>query len=287
MERIAKLLKVLIPVLLFAFNSCDYMPRAVDEDVVAEAMGKKLYTYDLKGIVPEGISANDSINLTRRYIDNWVRQQIFLEHAKKSLSPEQMDFEKKIRDYRNSLTIFAFENNYIQNNLDTVVEKTQIKEYYENHKEEFKLKDDIVKVTYVKIPRNAPDQNLLRRLYRSTDPDYMASLEDYCTQHAAAFYTDIDSWLLFNEILREIPIQASNRGAFLRNNQNVEISDDYYRYFLYIHDYRLKDNISPVGFVTENIKNIILNRRKQELINKLRNDLYRDAVKSNSFEVFI
>ena len=287
MERIASLLKVLIPILLLTFNSCDYMPGAADEDVVAEAMGEKLYTSDLQGIIPEGISANDSINLIRRYIDNWIRQQIFLEHAKKSLSPEQMDFEKKIRDYSNSLTIFAFENNYIQKNLDTIVEENQIKEYYEKHKEEFKLKDIIVKVTYVKVPRNAPDQNLLRRLYRSTDPEDMASLEDYCTQHAAAFYTDIDSWLLFNEILREIPIQASNRGAFLRNNQNVEISDDYYRYFLYIHDYRLKDNISPVGFVTENIKNIILNRRKQELINKLRNDLYRDAVKSNSFEVFI
>lgn len=279
--------KLLLPVLFFMINSCEYIHRPVDEDVVATALGEKLYVSDLENIVPKGTSPSDSLNIIRRYVDNWVRQQVFLDHARKTLSPEQMDFDKKIQGYKNSLTIYSLENHHITNNLDTVVKNSQIDEYYENHKGEFKLKDNIVKVSYVKIPRNAPDQNILRRLYRSSDPDDLIKLEEYCTQHAATFFIDINSWLLFNEILREVPIHAPNQETYLRYNQNIEITDEFYRYFLYIHEYRLKESISPVGFVTENIKNIILNRRKQELINKLRSDLYREAVKSSSFEIYI
>ncbi len=287
MGKIIKSSKFLLLAAILMINSCDFMPRTVDEDVVAEAMGEKLYTSDLEGIVPKGCSPSDSINIVTRYIENWVRQQVFLDHAKNTLSPDQMDFDKKIRDYKNSLTIFALENHYIRKNLDTVVEKSEITEYYEKHKEEFKLKNNIAKISYIKVPRNAPDQNVLRRLYRSNDPEELEKLEDYCTQHAASYFINTDSWLLFDELLREAPIQTTNQEHFLRNNRSIEITDEYYRYFIFIHDYKLKDSISPIGFVADNVKNIILNRRKQELINKLRNDLYRDAVKSNKFEIYI
>ncbi len=289
MNHIIKFTKLskLIPLCFFVLYSCDYFPRTIDEEVVATAFGEKLYISDIREIIPDNASSEDSINIVRRYVDNWVRQQIILEHARKSLSKEQMDFEKKIRDYENSLIIYAFENQFIRENLDTTIKKSQIKEYYENHKEDFKLKENIVKVTYVKVPLNAPDQNLLRRLYRSNEPEDLAELEEYCTQHAATYYIDTDAWLLFNELLREVPVRSSNQEAFLQNNRFIEISDEYYRYFLYIHDFRLKDNISPVSFAKENIRNIILNYRKHELIKKLRNELYRNAVKSNNFEIFI
>ncbi len=282
MKEKIKYLKILLPISFLLFFSCDN-----DDEIVATAFGENLYMSDLKKIVPEKTSPNDSIYIVQQYAKNWIRQQVFLEHAKNNLSGDQMDFENKVRNYKNSLILYAFENQLLQDKLDTVVESSKINEYYDNHKEEFKLKENIVKVTYVKVPRNAPDKNQIRRLYRSTDPEDLVKLENYCTQHAATYFIDSKSWLQFNEIKREVPIQTSNQENFLRNNQNIEISDDHYRYFLYIHDYKLKGSISPLSSVKGDIKNIILNRRKQEFIKKYRNELYRKAIKSNKIEKFI
>ncbi len=287
MNYIKKLLIISIPATFFFFLSCDFLPLTTDEDVVATAFGENLYISDLQEIVPEEASHGDSVNMINNYVDNWIRQQIFLEHAKNNLSSEQMDFEKKIRNYKKSLIIYTFENQLLNEELDTVVANNQIKEYYENHKNEFTLKDHIVKLTYIKVPQNTPNINQIRRLYRSDAPEDIAELEEYCTQHAASYFIDSDSWMIFDEILKEIPINISNRERFLRNNQYIETSDDYYSYFLKINSYKLKENISPIKFVTDDIKNIILNRRKQEFIRQYRNELYRNAVKSNSYEKYI
>lgn len=278
---------VFIPVILLLLNACDLIPKTIDKKLVAVAYGKNLYMEDLQNIVPSGSSPTDSINIIKRYVNNWVKQQIFLENAKNNLSPEQMNFENKIQNYENSLIIYTFENNLIQKNLDTIIKENQINEYYENNKEEFKLNEHIVKVTYIKVPLDAPDQGTLRSLYRSSNLEALEKLEDYCTQHAATYFINTDTWLFFNEILREMPLRRSNQSAFLKNNRYVEISDNYYRYFLYIHNYKLKGSVSPKSFVTGNIKNILLNQQKKEYINKIRDKFYRDAVKSNHFEIFI
>ncbi len=277
----------LVPLSLFILYSCDYLPKKVDEEVIATAYGEKFYRADLENIVPPNVSQEDSINIVRRYVDNWVRQQVVVEFARKNLSEEQMDFEKKIREYKNSLIIFAFENHFIGENLDTTVKHDQISEYYESHKQYFKLKENIAKVTYAKVPLNAPDQHIPRELCRSHDPEELEKLENYCIQHAATYFIDTDTWLVFDEVLREVPVRTSSQQTFLRNNRYVEISDQYYRYFLYIHDLKLQGNESPLSFAIDNIRNIILNKRKQELIKNLRNELYREAIKSGNFEIFI
>ncbi len=271
----------------FIFSSCDYLPGTIDEDVVATAYGEKLYMSDIQEIVPDGATSSDSVNIIKKYIDNWIRQQIFLEHAMKNLNKEEKDFDSKIRDYKNSLIIFAYENQVLKQKLDTVVNQEKVKEYYESHKKEFKLKDNIVKVNYIKIPKKAPDQDYLKRIYKTSDPRKIVELEEYCVQNAATYHLSLDAWLIFSELLREIPLNISNQENFLKNNSFIEISDDYYRYFLYIHDYKLKGSISPLTFVEGEIKKIILNYRKQQFINKLRNELFREADNANSFEIFI
>jgi len=50
--------------------------------------------------------------------------------------------------------------------------------------------------------------------------------------------------------------------------------------------FKIKDNLSPLGFEKENIRNIMINKRKMELIDKMQNDLYKEAEKNNDFEIF-
>jgi hypothetical protein len=83
-----------------------------------------------------------------------------------------------------------------------------------------------------------------------------------------------------------MPVNPQNQESFLRNNRFVERRDDFYRYFLYIIDYRLEGSTSPLAFQSDNIKAIILNHRKQNMISELRQQLYKDAVSNNNFEIY-
>ncbi len=277
---------VVVFIFSFLFVSCSWLGGSNRDERVARVNSNYLYKSDLEGIVSPGTSASDSAVIIRRYIENWVRQQVYLEEAEKNLSEDQTDFQRKVNDYRNSLIIFTYENQFISSNLDTVITPELMTEYYEKHQDEFKLRDNIVQVKFIKLPLDAPEVNRVRRFIRSDDEQDLLALEEYCINNAASYFLDTQSWFVFNDILRDMPVNPQNQESFLRNNRFIERRDDFYRYFLYIIDYRLEGSASPLAFHSDNIKAIILNHRKQNMINELRQQLYKDAASNNSFEIY-
>ncbi len=253
---------------------------------LARVHDKYLYESDLQGLFPPGTSSDDSTVIVNRFIENWVRQQIYLYEAEKNLSADMPNIQRKIDDYRNSLLIFTYENEIISKNLDTLITDQLLEEYYEQHQDEFRLRESIVKLNFVKLPVDAPDINQVRRLIRSDDMEDIVKLEEYSLNHAAAFFLDQESWFVFSDILREIPLNPSNHESFLRNNRFIELNDEFYRYFLYIRDYKLEGSSSPLIFEVDNIKAIILNHRKQALINEFRQNLYKEAIGNGVFEIY-
>ena len=268
------------------FGACSWFSGRSADERIARVNNKYLYRSDLHGIITPGINAADSAVIIKRYIENWIRQQVYLAEAEKKLTADQADFQRKVDNYRNSLIIFSYENQYIKANLDTVITPELMAEYYEKHQDEFKLRDHIVQVKFVKLPLDAPDINTVRRLIRSDSEQDLIALEDYCINHAASYFLDSDSWFIFSDILRDMPINPLNTESFLRNNSFLERTDDFYRYFLYIIDYRLEGSASPIVFQSDNIKAIILNHRKQQLINEFRHELFKNAVSNGSFEIY-
>ncbi len=87
---------------------------------------------------------------------------------------------------------------------------------------------------------------------------------------------------MVNSPLAEIP----NKVQFLRSYNYFETSDTEFLYFLKIDAYKMSDNVSPLEFVKQDIKNIILNKRKVELARKLEDEVYENAAKQNDFEIF-
>jgi hypothetical protein len=273
-------------IFIVSLTSCQFFDQKRDDEPVARVHKKVLYKSDLQGLVAPGISATDSITIVKRYIENWVRQQIFLNDAEVNIGDEAKSIQRKVDDYRNSLIIYTYENQILNEKLDTLISDEVLQEYYERHINEFKLRDNIVQLNFVKLPVDAPDINLVRRLIRSEDADDLTRLEEYCINHAAGYFLDQESWFIFSDILREVPLNPSNHENFLRFNKNVELNDSFYRYFLYIREYRLEGSAAPLTFQIDNIKAIILNHRKQSLVNEFRQELYLNALKDGAFEIF-
>lgn len=174
----------------------------------------------------------------------------------------------------------------IRQKLDTVVSDEEIGKYYEENKENFELKDNIIKVVYVKVRKNAPKVERVKTWYRSEAVNDKDELSTYCLQYADNFYLDDNTWLLFDDILKEIPIKLYDKEAFLQNNRHIETQDSTFYYFVNIRGFMMRKSISPLSFERENVRNILLNKRKVELIRQMREDIYKEGMNNRSFEVY-
>ncbi len=276
-------LKKIVFVLLVFIVACKSSPEP-GEVAVARVYDSYLYVKDLNGKLPANISPADSTVLIKEYIDNWIKQQLLIKQAEKNLSDEDKDFTQQLEDYKNSLLIYKYETQLIKQSLDTLITENEIADYYEKNKSNFELKENIVKVIYVKIPRAVP--MTVPKLYIGSDkPADRKKLQDFCVKYAVNYYLDDQNWLLFNDILKEIPITTYNQEEYLKNNRTIEIQDSTYSYLMNIKGFMIKDGLSPLSFEKNNIRDIIMNKRKLKLIEDMQKEVYSNGVKKGSFEV--
>ena len=246
-----------------------------------------MYIDDIKNSIPKGTKADDSLSLIKKYINSWVSEQLVLHAAEDNLNKAQKNVDQQLKDYRNSLITYEFEKELVSQKLDTNVSNAEIEAYYNQNKNNFELKNNIIKVVYVKVNKKAPQIEKLKLWCRSDAPKDKELLLNYCHQYAENFYLDDNVWLLFDDLLKEIPIQPTyNKELFLQNNRFLEVSDPASLYFVNIKGFQIKNSISPLSFERENIKNIILNKRKLKLINKMKEDLFKAAQGTKNIEEF-
>lgn len=277
----------LLAIVLIAAGSCDLMDFRSDNTLIAKAYNNRLYLEDIQALIPLGADPADSAAFVKRYVDNWLTAQVFIHHALQNMSVEELGIEQRVKDYRNALIIHQYESLLVSKAMDTVVTNDQLHSYYEGNKAYFILRDNIVRATYIKMPLRSPENNRIRSMYRSEEPEVLAELEEICLQHEATYYINHDSWMLFSDILRDMPLTVNDHAAFLRNNRFSEITDDYFRYFLYIHDHKLSGDVSPLDFERENIRVLVLNQRKKQFIEEKRRDFFNQAIESNRIESFL
>lgn len=278
------------PVIIFVFiiflSGCG---PAINNDkgaVIAKVHDLYLYESDIEGLVPKGTSTHDSIAMVKNYTDNWIKTRLMIDKAKKNLTEEQLDFSKQLDEYRNSLLIYRYETELINQMLDTTVTNQEIQSYYNDHLDDFELKENIVKLLYVIVDKDSEEEELFKDLFKLPDTLMLDSLESTSELYARSYSLDTAYWFRFDDLLETIPIETYNQELFLKGHRYVELSDDQFTYLLYFVDFKIKDDTSPLDFERNDIISIIINKRKMKLIKKVRRDLYLKAVENNEFEVY-
>ncbi|MFH1937703.1 MAG: hypothetical protein ABIK52_09085, partial [Bacteroidota bacterium] len=181
---------------------------------------------------------------------------------------------------------FAYENMLVAQRLDTVVSDAEIESYYLENQKNFLLKNNIVRLSYVKIPSESKQIRQIQRFFYSDDPDDKERLADLCDKHSAQYFLDDETWLIFDDVMKEIPVRTYNQEEFLRYRRSFEIQDSLYLYLVKFLDFKIKENISPLQFERIRVKSIILNKRKMNLLNTMRQDVYNEALQENTIEIY-
>ncbi len=266
--------------------SCSLFEEEVNEIVVARVEDKYLFQEDILGIVPLESTKEDSTLIINNYIEGWVKDNLILQKAELNLKENQKDVKKQLEDYRSSLIIYTYEKELIKQRLDTAVSKEEIQFFYEENDQNFELKDDIVKVRYLKVNKKAPQLKKIRKIYKSQKEEDREKLKELAHQYGEKFHLNDEQWIFFEELKNEVPINVSQSKGYLKNIKNIEVEDSLSFYFVRIKDYRLKKELSPLSFEEQNIKNIIINKRKLSLINKIRSELYQEALMNKDIEIY-
>ena len=272
---------------LLLMAGCDYYQKNSKEVVVAECYGKYLYESDLVGIVPEGTTIMDSIQRVSTFIDSWVRRQVLIHQAENNLNVEELDLKKQMDEYRNSLVIYAYESLLINQKLDTVVSEDEIAEYYEQNKEDFQLRNTMVRVAYVILEEDNKQEEAFRKLMSDPDTLLLQNIDVLAMYYAAKSYLDVDQWMRLDELTNIIPIEILNAESFLKKNKFVCFDMNEHIYMVRFVEYLLEESTSPLEMVRDNIKSVILAQRKQALIEKMHTSLYEKAKRDRAFEVYV
>lgn len=254
---------------------------------IARVYDRYLYYSDINSAIPPGILAEDSLKLVKNIIDDWVKKQLMLKKAELNLTEEDTkDIDKQIQDYRTSLMIFKYNQQLVQQKLDTVISEEEIEKYYNQYSGNFVLNKDIVKLLFIKLPIQSPDVIQVKTWYRSTSDENMARLEDYCYQYAVKYDNFNNSWVNFLDILKELPVEVEDVERFLKYRKYIETEDSSFIYLVRIDEYKLKSETQPLEVAKPKIKSILLNKRKFAFIEDLENRIYNDALNHNDFTIY-
>lgn len=258
-----------------------------DETPVARVFDTYLYRKDLAGLAPDGLSEADSAKLVEKYVDGWIKKQLLISKAATRMAFDEAEIERKVLDYKYALMVHEYEKYQVNQSLNREVTEEEIAAYYNEKRENFLLKQNIVKCLFVKLPKEAPRLSRIRTLLRSYPDSDMEEIKSYCFRFAVSSSLEDNMWLNFDEVVKNTPLASvPNKVQFLRDNSFVETSDEKHIYFIKLLEYKIFDQVSPLEVIREDIVNIILNKRKIELARVLEEEILNEAQLNNEFEIY-
>lgn len=259
-------------------------PVPTQGEPLARVEDKYLYQSDIEDLGLQYASPEDSTKLITEYVNNWIRRQLMYAYAQKNLPPDKLDVEQLIEDYRQSLIIYTYEREYINQNLDTAVSEAQAKAFYQDNLANFQLSEDLYRMLYVKVAADAPKQDSIATWMRSEDAFMRARLIEYANTYATDQNINDSLWLpysLINTKLNDIADEYTlTPGSFIIHEAPP------FHYHLWVTDRKIKDDVAPFSYVQTEVDRMIVNKRKLTLKKDFNDNIYKDAAKNNTFEIY-
>lgn len=271
---------------LFLSVSCQFFPRQEKDRVVASVYDTKLMHSELAGIIPPNTGKDDSILMSRKYIRNWVTQQLLLHKALENLSDEEKNIKRQVEDYRTTVLIYRYKQKLITQKLSEEIENEKIEKYYKENKVNFVLSTPIVKAVFFVLPKPAPHIDQIRKWFKSEKPEDQNQMEDYCITHAKKYDDFQNKWIELKFLFNLMPEEVGKLENELRYTKNIMKEDDKNYYFLKIKEVYAAQNIAPLDYVRDEITLILKNKKKIEFENDLEKQINEEAVRREHVKIY-
>jgi len=276
---------ILVSVILF--SSCDYFVRKEQQNAIARVNEVYLYDDDIKDLITETTNKEDSALIVNNYITRWATQQLLIDGAELNISEEkQAEFNKLVDQYRKDLFTKAYVEALVKRDLDETVGIEEAREYYENNSETFRLNEELIKLRYIKVDESRTDFSQIKQQFRRFNDEDKKFLDSIAIQFSSYSLND-SIWVKLSQAVNKIPVITSeNKNQLLKKSNFIQLKDSLGVYLMQINDVLLRNETAPLEYVKPTIDQIVINRRKLELIRELEKDITSDAIKNKQFEIY-
>ena len=260
---------------------CTSFDQKRNSGVVAECKGR-IITWSEIDHITQGLSAEDSATLAEKYIYQWAIGILEYDIARDKTNKH---IEQLVEDYRRSLYIHEYEQRLIAQRMSHEVMDTLVQEFYDNHRNRFILRDDVVKGLLLVTPKDSPNLDKLRK--KMTEPhleENIEWIEKFAYQYATGYELFLDQWMTTNQILLRMPFEEDNLQQQLKKSKQIELSDSINTYLLQVTAMHKKGDEMPIDYARTEIEEIILRNRQVDFLKHERALLYERAIKEGQLK---
>jgi hypothetical protein len=271
--------------LFLLFSACSF-PTNEESNAVARVGENYIYPSDMQDQIGPMYNG-DSLQIANRVIDDWAEQLLYLKKAEINLSSfEKKQLDELVRTYRNDLYVKTYKDKAIQSQLDSVVEQAEIQEYFEQNKVNFRTNKDLLRGRYVRVRNENYNLLTIRRGLRRFNDDDKIFLDSIALQFTT--YSMNDSiWVQASQFFNRLPSISDKRYKnFLKNNTFFELQDSLEVYLVMVEEVVLRNDLAPLEYVTPTLKQILINKRKLELMRQLDREIIEEGLRQKTYEVY-
>lgn len=248
---------------------------------LVEVAGKFLYEEDLRQAMPLNLSKDDSVLFAEHYIRTWVEDALLFDKAEGNI-PDNAKIASLVENYRKALIMHVYQEELVNQKLAGDISEAEIKDYYEQNKSLFLLDKPIVKGLFIKVPLQSQGLADVRRWYKRNTQDAIEQLEKYSLRNAVTYDYFYDRWHSLEEIEAVLPAKPWETDRdFLKKTRDVELKDTAFHYFLHLEEFLNKGEQKPLDFAEEEIKEILINLKRVDYLNRMKEGLYQQATEKN------
>ncbi len=278
-----KTLLLLFFILMVAFISCDR--RAIDDNdiILAEIGNRVLLLDDVKNGVSPDQFANDSLGVIERYRNNWIRQQLKVEEARRLGLDQQAEVQRRIQRAEETILVDAFNEAVYMSVTEEPVSRSEAQTYYENHKEKFVLAERHIRYRHMMANSLSDAQNARNALQRgvswrdvaeqySINPQqaYQRSQRYWSVSTASSEYEDMNNFLQRIGITEISPIRR--------------IGDHFH--FVQLMESRDAGEHPEIDWVISQISEWLMLERKRRQLRSMEQNLFLQAQANNELRIF-
>jgi len=272
---------------LILFLTCDGSKSNDEGTPLARVNDSFLMAKDIDFSEFEGLNPDDSLAQMQIFLRNWATQKLLIDGATLNLGQEQQDnFEALVQQYKTDLYTSAYLEALVKRNLDTIISDEELSFVYNENKELFILKENLLKLRYINMGSNISNTQEITRRFKRYNSEDQAILDTISIQFNSFFLND-SIWIKTDQVVSKIkPLQKGFNELLLKKPNFIQLNDSLELYLIQIKEALAPGMQAPLEYVLPTLRQIILNKRKLKLVGQLKNEIVNDAIKNKKFEIY-
>ena len=271
-------------ILILQLIGCQYFHKGVDKTPLAKIYDTYLYFEDIDPSIYSRKNVQDSLETIHQYIEDWAYKTLLVKQAERNV--DTVKINRLVQTYHNDLLTDTYKDLLMQKYIDTVILDDTLQMYYKKYNNYFVADAAWVKPKFLVFPKNDSKKYKFMKWFFYAKPEFTDSLINNIN-HFSKYNITGTKWYKIPEFKKEIPVlKRINEKYILKKSKKFVLRDSLSLYLVFINDFIKNGQNLPLVLIKDDLKQLILSKRKQNSLSQLEARIKEDAINKKIFKIF-